>query len=147
MENLSSFVNLEDIENETVVEPETEKNLISLIALGRLEEDFKVFGHNIRLKTLTLKESLQLAEKLAPYENKGLIAMNIAQKAYTIAQAIISIDGEHIYTPLKKDEDILEKKAQYILENFYVPVINKIFKCYTQLVEKQQKVVDSLENF
>jgi len=131
-----------------VEEPDTESwraDLVGLLTMGELHASFSWCGHSIRIRTLSTREELLVAELVKAFEG-GMGGM----KAYATATAglcVQSIDGEDMPVPLGEDP---ARPNRWAIQRFnyaqrwYPPTVDAIFDGYLQLEARQREVMDGL---
>lgn len=104
----------------------------SLMYLGKLEKDFDVLGHKVKLRTLNVAERLEIAKE---QDVLGVISIGLNTKISILSRSIISIDDKPLYTRISSDENETVEKRKILSEKYYLDAMNAIFECY-QLLEK-----------
>jgi hypothetical protein len=130
---------LEEPEDETPVSQE----VVSLLNLGELTQEFDVRGHKIILRTLKVGEELEISTFIQPFI--GTIDEGRALATASIAAAIVSYDGNPLVRAVGPEENLLRKKFDFVREHMYWPVIRMIYEeCYSKLLDRQ---VEALREF
>lgn len=117
--------------------PETvSTNIVSLLNLGELKAKFHVRGSEIVLRTLKMDEELEIGVLVDKYVRT--IEEGRAIATAVVAASIESVNGLPIATSLGPDDNVLQKKFDYVRTKMYWPVIKMIYEeAYIPLVEQQ----------
>lgn len=127
-----------DILDEEVTElTEEERSLFNnLLTIGKTSKTFDVFGHEVILETMNVREELTVGMHIKKYHGSEAFAR--AYQAAVLAATVCSIDGDPLYVPLSASESesyIFEKKFNKVLE-FYPIIVSEIYSKYIE-VEKE----------
>src|SRR5687767_8220248 len=129
----------EDVE--WVEEPEQPEGPVSdevlgLLHLGRLSSSMKIRGHDVRLKTLTMDEELEVGLLIQPFSNTEWQGRALATGL--VAASIETVDGKPLVEALGPGEQTLRRKFDYVRKNMYWPVILALYEeGYIPLVDRQ----------
>lgn len=116
-------------------------DLEGLLYLGALTDTVDVGGHTIVIRTLKIGEELACGQLLRPYE--GTVSAAKANLVARAAAAIESVDGQPLHTALGPGDtlSVITAKFQYILNNWYWPVIEEVFMASERLLSRQQQAM------
>lgn len=106
-------------------------SLLDLIFLGKIEKDFKVFGKNWKLTTLTSNEQLDATSATEGYDTLSRVN---ALKIEILARAIKKVENTEL--------NDLAENVEFV-GKLQMPVINELFMKYEELQRSQD---DSLKN-
>ena len=124
--------------------PQEKRVFEDALTLGCRSKVVDVFGHQVKIRTTTIREDLQIAEIIRPFENtKGLLK---AYKTASVAASIEELDGEVFYTPISpQDQDELVLRKYQKLLDYYSLFVDQVAKEVTALVSEVEKsVIDKL---
>jgi len=122
--------------------PEHIEPLRGLLFLGAMKEIFEFAGHEFELKTLNEADILRIGELIRPYMDSP-VDME-AQKIYTLAAALCSVDGELISEPYKEGYDPIAENAKTI-KQWYPETIDFMYMKYLELEKGAREVAKSLK--
>lgn len=137
-----------DEEVEWVEEPEQpeepiSQEVIGLLNLGSLTTNMEVRGHEVRLRTLTMDEELEVGLLIQPYRDTEWQGRALATGL--VAASIQAVDGKPLVEALGPNENTLRRRFDYVRKNMYWPVIRVLYEeGYIPLVEQQ---VQALKEF
>ena len=144
----SGAVEEPDVEKEEEVEAEAGEfpeeylePLHGLLFFGKLTDELNYAGHVFSLKTLTMGELIKAGQLIAKYQ--GTVAYDAAYKSVVLASCVEYVDGQEVYTPISKGEDILQKKFEVVMDWFPI-TIDKVYDAYLSLEKTASMVADSL---
>lgn len=125
---------------------EARESVNGLMWLGFLEESVLVYGHEFVIRTLRVGEDLQVS--LLTKEFADSMGIEQAVATATVALALKSIDGDPDFCPSasKNYADYARQRFRYIQENWYLPVIIRVFDAYLDLLAKQQDALERVED-
>lgn len=125
---------------------EARESVNGLMWLGFLEDSVLVFGHEFVIRTLRVGEDLQVGLLTKEYADSMGIEQAIATA--TVALALKSIDGDPDFCPIasKNHSDYARQRFKYVQENWYMPVIVRVFDAYLELLAKQQDALERVED-
>lgn len=147
----------EESEEEEVVLPEPEASIHGfplevqndvdgLMWLGYLEDSFSFAGHKFTIRTLRGEEEL-----LAGLVVKKYIGSIDQAKAWAwakVALCLVAVDGDP-YFCLQSGPDKLayaERRFEYVTNRWYWPVGAYILTRYAELIERQEKAIEAIQN-
>lgn len=142
----AAFDTPQELEHPDVVE-EVDDDLSddeqALLYNGYLKGEVKIGERTIRIRTLKIGEELDASLLAAPWKDTA-DASRALVTAY-VAASITSVDGKPLVTPLGPNDNEMEMKFQYVLDNWYwLPTINYVYSEYNKLLgrinEASQKV-------
>lgn len=130
-------------EVEKITFTESEESLLKTHLLnGSRTKTVDVLGHSILLRTISVREELEVISLIKEWEEtRGL---SKAFKTAVLAAAIVTIDGEPLYTPLSTEEkSTLPKKFEKV-GKFYPLFVNRIYEGFRELEEDTDKLLQKL---
>ena len=113
-----------------------------LLYLGELRYEFVWANHTFLIRTLKVDELLKVAALTKDYA--GTYGADRAYVTALVAAAIQEVDGEQVYTPVSRDEDLVAKKYDYIRKNWYSQTIDAIYSNLQRLEARAQKLLDAM---
>jgi hypothetical protein len=127
--------------------PEVAQDVEGLIWVGYLEDTFEFCGHEFVIRSLRGDEEL-----LAGLITKEFIETLGQSRAWAWAQialALVAVDGDESFCPAAGPDKRAYARARfnYCTSNWFWPVGEYIFRRYAQLLERQAKAVEALEDF
>jgi hypothetical protein len=124
---------------------ESRESVTGLLWLGFLEETVDVFGHEFVVRTLRVGEDLQVG--LLTKEYADSLGQEQAIATATVALALKSVDGDPDFCPqVSKSADHAKQRFQYVQNNWYMPVIFKVFDAYLGLLDRQNDALQRVED-
>lgn len=125
-------------------DPQHRQALTGLMFLGRLEDDFEWLGHKFVIRTLTAGEQVEVGMLVKPY-----LGTRVEWRAYQAAMlgaAVVSVDGEPISVPLVQNDGVSDtrRKFEYILKNWYSPIIDAVYQRINVLEIQSRAVLDAM---
>jgi hypothetical protein len=134
------------LEEEDRFPDEVVEDVDGLLWLGYLEDVVDFCGHEFVIRTLRLEE-----EMLAALVSKEYIETLGQAKAWIAAQvgmALISVDGDENFCPQANPnkKDYARARFQYVSKNWFEPTVNYIYSKYADLIERQVKALEEMEN-
>jgi hypothetical protein len=125
---------------------EARESVNGLMWLGFLEDSVLVFGHEFVIRTLRVGEDLQVGLLTKEYADSMGIEQAIATA--TVALALKSIDGDPDFCPVasRNHADYARQRFKYVQDNWYMPVIVRVFDAYLGLLAKQQDALERVED-
>lgn len=125
------------VEKERVQAP---AELRDLVLFGKATEEINVGGYTIKLSTLSNRQQKAVLTRLLKLTGDDRL---MSVKTYTLAEAIISINGVSLVDVYDGGEKLSddEKKIDVIL-NFQSSLVEKLFDKYESLVEKSNKLFE-----
>lgn len=120
-----------------------EDDFQSLLLVGELVREFDAFGHHFYIRTLKSGDYLRIGQLVAQYE--GQLGQGKAFNIAIVAASLQLIDGESYTTEILKTSDIITSRFNWIRDNLYYVVVERLFQEYVTLEEKQREVLKSLE--
>lgn len=134
-ENLSQY--------EDVFPPESKNDIEGLLYLGKLSETVDVFGHSFVINTLTTGEELAIGLLVRKWEES--IGISKALMTATIAASVSAVNGRPFYRSISpaKTQEINDRFTKVL--DWYFPVVEALFREYTDLVERQMLAFKALE--
>ena len=116
--------------------------LRGLLFVGSLSKNFMYAGHEFLIETLTEGDVLRVGQMMSEY--RGTFSESEARKCFTVAACVKSVDGYAIVTDIEPTSDNLPQKAD-IVKRWYPPVIDYIYRRYSELESSAFAVASSLK--
>lgn len=115
-----------------------------MLYIGYLEDEYEVYGHRIRLKTLTTDDELEISLLIKPWE--GTMGSVRAYQTAMCAATIVSVDGQPLPQPLTSApaDTPLRNAFDYLRANYRPPVINMIYEKILLLETRVGHVLDAM---
>lgn len=125
-------------------DPGISNDVEGLLLLGKLTADCELYGHTFTLRTLTRGERLAIAQFVQDYEDTLGLA-DAMQTAY-LAQAIMIVDGRPLSIALGDESPEARLRRNFeIVQKWYDPVIEALYREYSQLLVRQSIAFRELE--
>jgi hypothetical protein len=127
--------------------PEDIRDAVDGLAwLGHLQDTVHMWGHSFTLQTLKAGEELEAA--LIAKEYQDSFGQVKAHAWAHLAMSVVAIDGDQDFCPpigpdIRKHA---EAKFRYMTENWYWPIGEYLFGKYVDLVQRQSKALEALED-
>lgn len=136
---------MESFENDGFPE-EVVNDVDGLLWLGFLEDSFEFCGHEFVIRTLRLEE--EMIAGLAASDYKDTISRAKAWVAAQVGMALVSVDGDEDFCPPAgpNRKDFARARFQYVSGKWYEPTINYIYAKYVRLLERQEAIMEEMEN-
>lgn len=136
---------LEESESAPVEEftPEVQRDIVSLLRLGRIEDSFELYGHSFVIRTLNIEEEIAIDALLA-----SKFSSTLNEKAMitaTVAATLTLVDGEPLVRSLGLGETSELSRAYDRVKKWYRPVIEKLYEHYNVLSNRQSEALAELE--
>lgn len=112
-----------------------------LAYLGHLECEVKIPNHRFVLRTLHPGEKIEINQICADLE--GTFGWQRAFKSCCVAAALESVDGQPIMVASKRVSAI-RQKYEYVVNNWYDPVIDRLYDELDRLESKALRVTQEL---
>lgn len=130
--------------SESTLDLPVPQDVVSLLNLGELTQEFDIRGHKIILRTLRVGEELEVSSFIQPFI--GTIDEGRALATATIAAAISTLDGEPLVREMGPQDNLLRKKFDFVRNRMYWPVIKMIYEeAYVPLLERQVKAIEEFQ--
>jgi hypothetical protein len=149
-EEMSWEEGLEVIQEQQVDEDpedsELSQDTLGLLQLGHLSSKINVFGNEVRIKTLTVGEELEIGLLTKQYLNTS--EQGRAYGTAVVAASIVSINKKRLpIKPLGPDDEanVLNYKFEYVSRKYYWPVIEKIYDEYMKLLARQLAALEEIK--
>ncbi len=126
--------------------PDAGGDIDSLLTLGALSVEARIYGHVFEIHTLRAGEELIRDQIVNEYE--GMLGQARALGLATAAAAVKRIDGTPLQRPLgpSKSEMISAVRANFdTMGNYFTPVIERIYDEYEKLEVRQARAFRALE--
>lgn len=120
------------------------QDLYGLLYLGRIEEEFELYGHLFRMRTLTVGEELTAHEAVAHLRDSTGLAQSRGYATAMVAASIHAVDGKPLAKPLGPNDNLIKKKIAAVNEWFW-PVIEELYGQYVQLERRQFEALEELK--
>ena len=128
--------------SKSVFPPEYVEPLRGLLFLGAVEEEFEYAGHTFLMRTLKEGEVLRIGQLMKPY--RDTVAELDAQRLFTVAASIVSVDGETLVEDYKEDYDLIYEKAN-VVKSWYHSVIVYLYAKYIDMERGAAEVANALK--
>lgn len=129
-------------ERDSIFPDEYMQPLKGLMFLGALEKEIEYGGHVFVIRTLREGEILRIGQLMKDW--RGTLTETEARKCYTIAAAIVSVDGRPIRPSYKKGYDQIYENAHEV-KQWYPAVIKHLYERYIELEITAISVSDALK--
>lgn len=141
-ERVESGEEVEWVEEPEQPEEPVAEEVIGLLNLGKLTSEMKIRGHDVRFKTLTMDEELEVGLLIQPFGSTEWEGRALATGL--VAASVESIDGKPLVDAgLGPQDNTLRRKFDYVRKNMYWPVIRVLYEeGYIPLVERQVQALD-----
>jgi hypothetical protein len=125
---------------------EVVEDVDGLLWLGFLEDYVEFCGHDFVIRTLRLEE--EMLAGLAAKDYEGSLSQTKALIAAQVGMALVSVDGDEAFCPAAgpNRKDYARARFNYVIKNWYEPTINHIYLSYLDLLRRQSKVLEEMEN-
>lgn len=132
----------EPVEEEAFA-PQTHRDVISLLRLGRIEDSFELYGHSFVMRTLNIEEEIAVDELLnvkftSIYNEK-------AMKTAYVSAGLSLVDGEPLTRSLGMSESNDLARSYDRVKKWYRPIIEKLHERYLMLEVRQVEALAELE--
>lgn len=126
------------------IEDDMSEDESTLLYNGHLSSEVHIGDRVIRLRTLKIGEELEASLLAARW--KDTADGNRALVAAYVAAAVTSVDGAPLTTPLGPNENELETKFNFILNNWYWnPTITEVYAEYNNLLRRVNEVDETVK--
>ena len=114
--------------------------LRDLVLFGRVVDEVSIGGYSIKISTLTNRQQKAVLTRLLKLTGDDRI---MSVKAYTLAEALVSINGVDLIDLYDGNEELSndEKKIDVIL-NLQSSLVEKLFDKYESMVVKSNKIFE-----
>lgn len=126
--------------------PETKEAVQGLIHLGALGKTVEYCGHSFGLKMLHISEELAASEVVADFQDNPRQAQ--AWATAVISMALTHVDGDEEFCPQATPDMGAYARARfrYVSSNWFWPVVEYLYREYSQLAQKQSEVFSEIED-
>lgn len=126
--------------------PEVQDSVDGLLWLGHLSKTVSKWGHTWTLQTLKASEELEAS--LLAKEYQDTFGQVKATAWAHLAMAVVAVDGdEQFCPPIGPDwKQHARAKFNYMTTNWYWPIGEWLFGQYVELVQRQVRALDALED-
>jgi hypothetical protein len=118
-----------------------------LMYLGALTKEFEWLGHKFVIRTLTTNEMLIVPLVIKQWENT--IGHARAYAACMVALATVTVDGQHLPTPVESS-DIGHawaiQRFNHVTGRWFPYTIDKVYSEYLELEAEASKTVEAMGN-
>lgn len=129
---------------DNVIEDELADDESALLYNGYISGQVSLGNRTIRLRTLKIGEELEAA--LLASRWKDTADANRALVTAYVAASVTTIDGNPLVTILGPNENELEKKFQFVLDNWYwTPTISAVYAEYNNLLRRVNEASDAIK--
>ena len=123
-------------------DPRHQEAFNGLMFIGALSKTFPWSGHTFTIRTLTGGELLQTA--LLQKEYRDTIADSRAYVTALVAACVVSVDGKALPQPIGPNEDPLEPKFRFVLDNWYSWTVDAIYEQYLLLEAEVNTILEAM---
>lgn len=125
-------------------DPRWREPFVGLVYLGRLVEEFELFGHRFRITTPSHLEKMDLGLVHKPYLNT--VSSELVLATILVAAYLQDVDGRPLPQPIVTDtkDTALHERFRWVSENLSQPVINRIYNRCLALDEQVEAVLDAM---
>lgn len=138
------YVGMEEIEeddSESGFPDEHVQPLRGLLFVGSLFKNFTYAGHDFLIETLREGDVLRIGQMLSSHQGAS---SREARKVLVVAACVKSVDGYALVTDISAIEDNLPQRMK-IVEKWYPPVVDYVYRQYVELEKTEYAVADSLK--
>lgn len=123
-------------------DPKWRDAFYGLAYLGRLNDEFTVWGHRFRIATPSQLERMEIGLIHAPFANT--ITTEVVFETCLVAAYLRQIDGQDLPKPISPTptDSALTDRFRWVAENLNRQVINAIYNRCLVLDEQVDKVLD-----
>lgn len=125
-------------------------SIVELVNLGAIEDEFEFCGHTFGLRTLRTDEDIAVGSALSSYEWSADHPKSIQLwSAAHVAMALTHVDGDTDFCPPTGPNKATFAKARlrWLTQEYYWPVIQYLFEKYADLLAKQEKAQEVVQDF
>jgi hypothetical protein len=123
---------------------ETVQDVSGLLYLGQLTKQVSWGGHSFLLRTLRVHEELAIG--LVTRKHEQTFTLGKAVAAATVGAALMEVDGTEFAAALGPDaESNIDHRFNKVQEYFW-PVIERLYEEYLELQDQQLKAFDALQS-
>jgi hypothetical protein len=117
-----------------------------LINLGYLTEEFQLGGNDIVVRTPYIGEELEIG--LVTKKYKGTDSEGQAYMVALVAASLERVNGRPVVQQLgPSDKDYLQRKFDYVQSNYFLPVIQEIYReGVIPLLKRQAAAIEELRS-
>jgi hypothetical protein len=123
------------------------EEFVGLLYLGALTASFTWLGHRFVLRTLRTSEYLEVSRLASEYRDTDGYAK--ALQAALTAASVVSVDGRPVggvpLTTTPGDTQV-EMAFRYVLDNWFPPVVDKVYEQFVLLEAQQREVLEAMGN-
>lgn len=125
-------------------DPKWRDPFYGLVYLGRLTDEFVVWGHRFKIATPSHLERMEIGLIHAPYANT--ITTEVAFETALVAAYLQQIDGQDLPRPLSPDpkDTSLADRFRWVGDNLNRQVINAVYNRCLVLDEKVDGVLEAM---
>lgn len=119
--------------------PEIGINVVGLLNVGHLSQEFTWHGHTFLMETPCLEEEITADQIASKYS--GTLAQGKALYAAQVAACLRLVDGSPIYVALESNESPsirIHKQFDFIVKKYKFAVVEVLYSFWKQLEAKQQ---------
>lgn len=119
---------------------DTEKlsEIVDIAMLGKVTEDFELFGHRFTMHALNERELIDATSRSHGYAS--IEAQNLSFRMNVVAASIDLVDGEPLYFRLSELDNGMDGKVAKVAE-WYPAVIDGLFDKYRDIAQKSDELV------
>lgn len=129
-------------ERNSIFPDEYMQPLKGLMFLGALEKEVEYGGHKFLMRTLREGEIMRIGQLMKDW--RGTLTEMEARKCYTVAAAMVSVDGLPLNSAYKPEYDQIYENAREV-KQWYPAVIKYLYDRYIELEVSAISVSDALK--
>lgn len=138
------YPKVEEVEPVEQPEEELTEDESTLLYNGYISGQVALGNRTIRLRTLKIGEELEASLLAARW--KDTADANRALVTAYVAASVTTVDGNPLVTILGPNENELEKKFHFILDNWYwTPTVSSVYAEYNNLLRRAIEASDSIK--
>lgn len=131
------------VDAQSAFDPRYREPFIGLLYLGKLSEEFVLFGHSFLMETPNQATRLETGVLHKRYLNS--MSSEMGWQTVTVAAYLQKVDGTPLPEPIGPKDTGLLDRLNWILENINTAVINALFERTLILDSKVRDVMEELE--
>lgn len=122
---------------------ELDLELYGLLHRGYMTDEVTLGHHKIVIRTLRIGEELEAA--LVADKYKDTIEAGRALATSLVAASVVTVDGKPLIEALGPEDELLETRFKYLLENWYWVTVRQVYEKYQQNAEKMFAIYGELK--
>jgi hypothetical protein len=118
---------------------------VGLAFLGKLDHSFEWVGHRFHIRTLRSDELVEVARVVR--DHAGSDGYLKAYQGAITAACVVAADGQPLPgVPLTPDQSVVEVNYRWVMQNWFPPVLDKIYSEYVELEVLVREVLEAMGN-